>query len=202
VTFWKKKNEEGIDTNNVTSEAQPMVLGQSSVDTTEKSGSTNSSLSAVEDRLSQRYGKARSALGVGTVIQGRLSFDTPVRIDGKLSGDVTSTKAVIVGQTGIMEAQIQVASLVVLGGVVKGDIKATERVEILQGGKIDGTITTPSIFVEEGSVINGSCNMLSQVKTSSQTTNKENKSSTQKEDSSKKEVTNRDSSTTSAPSLH
>jgi cytoskeletal protein CcmA (bactofilin family) len=113
---------------------------------------------SAEERLVERFGKTRSALGPGTVIQGRLTFDTTVRIDGKLSGDVFSSKAIIVGRKGSIDAQIEVSALIVLGHV-KGYIKATERVDILAGGYVEGSIETPCLVVESGSTLNGDCKM-------------------------------------------
>ncbi len=109
-----------------------------------------------EDVVAERFGgKVRSVLGAGTVIQGKLSFDTPVRIDGKLSGEVLSSKAVIVGTKGEMNAEIDVGSLVVLGNV-KGVIRASEKVEIFPGGSLEGDVCSPS-FVIHGGVFNGRC---------------------------------------------
>ncbi len=108
--------------------------------------------------LEERFGRLRSALGPGTVIQGKLSFDTPVRIDGKLSGEVFSSKALIVGENGSVDADIQVQSLIVMGKVT-GQIKATERVELVSGGIIEADIFSPVITVEEGSQLNGTCLM-------------------------------------------
>lgn len=111
------------------------------------------------DIIAERFGKIRSALGPGTVIQGKLSFDTPVSIDGKLSGEVYSTKALIVGKQGVIDAKLlEVATLVVLG-TVKGSIKASEGIELIKGGKIIGDITTPRLLIEEGAMLDGSCAM-------------------------------------------
>ena len=111
-----------------------------------------------EDKLQERYSKIRSALGPGTVIQGRLSFDSVVRIDGKLSGDVFSSKPLIVGQTGQVDAQIEVASLIVLGQV-KGKVKAQDRIEVWEGGRLEADVTTPIIQIEEGAIFSGECSM-------------------------------------------
>ncbi len=113
-----------------------------------------------EEKISRRYGKARSALGPGTVIQGKLSFDSPVIMEGKLSGEVFSSEALIVGEKGEIQAQIKVKKLIV-GGSVKGEIIATECVEILAGGRIDGDFTSPKFIVEDGGVFNGTCRMTS-----------------------------------------
>jgi cytoskeletal protein CcmA (bactofilin family) len=106
----------------------------------------------------EKYGKVRSALGPGTVIQGKLSFDTTVSIDGKLSGEVVSSKAIIVGAGGDVDAVMNVASLVVRGRV-KGKIVATETVELLSGAQLEGEVQTPSLMVEEGAILRATCSM-------------------------------------------
>lgn len=106
----------------------------------------------------ERFGKARSALGPGTVIQGKLTFDTPVRIDGTLTGEVFSSKALYIGPSGKIDARIEAASLVILGSV-KGNIKATEKIEILGSGNLEGQVSTPSLMIEAGCTFNGECSM-------------------------------------------
>lgn len=110
------------------------------------------------DLSGDKYGKIRSALGPGTVIQGKLSFDTPVRIDGKLSGEIYSTKALVVGETGDIQADVQVSTLVILGKV-RGTVKATEKIEILKSGELIGDVVTGAISIEEGARFSGSCSM-------------------------------------------
>lgn len=111
-----------------------------------------------EEVIFEKYGKIRSALGQGTVISGKLSFDTVVSIDGKLSGEIFSSKALLIGSSGIVDAQIEVAALIVKG-VVRGNIKATERIEVLAGGQLLGDIVTPVLVMEDGCVFSGNCAM-------------------------------------------
>jgi len=105
-----------------------------------------------------KFGKVRSALGSGTVIQGKLSFDTPVRIDGKLSGEIFSSNALIVGESGVIEAQVEAASLIILGKV-KGTVKVTERIELHAGGVLEGDIQAPTLVIHNGAQFNGNCSM-------------------------------------------
>lgn len=79
-------------------------------------------------------------------------------IDGKLSGEIFSSKALLVGKSGAIEAQVEVASLIIRG-IVKGTIKATERIEIREGGQLLGDVTTPVLVMDEGCVFNGSVTM-------------------------------------------
>ena len=113
-----------------------------------------------EEAISRRFGKPRSALGPGTVIQGKLSFDTPVVIEGKLGGEVYSTETLIVGKSGTVNAQIRVKNLIVAGTIIgSGNIVATDSIELMRGGKIEGDIYAKRVIVEEGSIFNGNCRM-------------------------------------------
>lgn len=171
MAFWKNKPNEKSSTE---SKSPFSPIGSAAAAGTPKAvapGTTSASSNApaaspsgtppaknLEDKLAERFGKIRSALGPGTVIQGKLSFDSTVRIDGKLGGDLFSSKALIVGETGQVDAQVDAASLIILGSV-KGKIKAAERIEVWAGGKLEAEVTTPILVVEEGAYLAGSCSM-------------------------------------------
>jgi cytoskeletal protein CcmA (bactofilin family) len=100
----------------------------------------------------------RSALGKGTVIQGKLSFDTPVQIDGKLKGEVFSTDTLIVGEAGEIDADIDVRSLVVYGKV-KGSVRVKEEALFAASAVVTADVTAGTISVEAGAIFNGTCAM-------------------------------------------
>lgn len=174
--FWKKKlteedttpssqSEFGVSDTSITASAkEPAVIDGRPVDAfgalaQEKSRARAELLADnSEDDITSRFSRVRSALGAGTVIQGKLSFDTPVRIDGKLSGEVYSSSTLVVGATGVVDAEVQVACLVVMG-VVRGKIYASEKIEVLSGGTLDGVLATPSLSVEDGTCFNCTCTM-------------------------------------------
>jgi len=111
-----------------------------------------------EDRLSKHLGThVRSVLSEGTVINGRLTFDTPVKIDGKLTGEVFSTDTLVIGKTGRVNATVDVHSLVVLGEV-EGNVKARELIELMPGAKLNADVETKKFIVHEA-VFNGNCKM-------------------------------------------
>jgi cytoskeletal protein CcmA (bactofilin family) len=157
MAFWNKEEDDkkgeavvsGSSTLN-----DPGVLTRSTPAVSQKEASS----SAEPKNLEDRFGKLRSALGPGTVIQGKLSFDTPVRIDGKLSGEIFSSRELIVGDMGEIDAVVEVASLIVQGKV-RGNIKATERIELWAGGSIDGDIEAPVVVMEETARFTGNCKM-------------------------------------------
>jgi cytoskeletal protein CcmA (bactofilin family) len=103
-------------------------------------------------------GQLKTALGSGTVIQGKLTFDAPVRIDGTLNGEVYSTSTLVVGNSGTIRANVEVGSLITYGHVI-GPVHASEVVEIRRGGRIEGDISTARIVIEEGGYFQGHCHM-------------------------------------------
>jgi cytoskeletal protein CcmA (bactofilin family) len=167
VGFFKKKSEDEIakTTPPLEVEVAPMPTGGRSPEQTRTAPEFQSptqsaplqSPPAQAEAGFDRFGKLRSALGPGTVIQGKLSFDTPVRIDGRLSGEIFSSQAIIVGSTGSIEGDIEVQSLVVLG-LVRGKVRA-QRVEVLQGGRLEADFIAPVLTIEEGGAFNGRASM-------------------------------------------
>ena len=112
---------------------------------------------AVEDDLKRRLGdNVKSALGAGTVIEGKFKFDSPVRIDGSLTGEVSSSSVLIVGQGAVVEGEIDVGSLIVLGSV-RGRVSANELVEVRAGGALEADIETSRICIDDGAYFQGSC---------------------------------------------
>lgn len=114
---------------------------------------------SVEDDLKRRFGSnIRSALGSGTVIEGTFRFDSPVCVEGTLSGEVFSTSALIVGEGASVTGKITVGSLIVLGKV-EGSVEAEELVEIRNTGSLDADIITKRIAIEDGGRYNGRCTL-------------------------------------------
>jgi cytoskeletal protein CcmA (bactofilin family) len=97
-------------------------------------------------------------LGKGSRIEGRLSFEGSVRIDGTVEGEISAQDAVIIGDGAVINAQIQ-AETIVIKGKVTGDVLARTRVELRAPGRLTGNIVTPSLVIHEGVVFEGHCSM-------------------------------------------
>lgn len=94
----------------------------------------------------------------GSRIDGRLSFEGSVRIDGTVDGEIEAQETVTVGETATVRAQITAGAIVVKGKVT-GDLVARTRIELQAPGCLRGNITTPSLVVHEGVVFEGHCSM-------------------------------------------
>ncbi len=88
-------------------------------------------------------------LDEGTSFEGKISFNGVVRIDGHFRGEIVAEGLLVIGETGVVEAKVQVGSLLIRGTVV-GDITAKERVEIGASGDVEGSVEAPILKVEEG----------------------------------------------------
>ena len=100
----------------------------------------------------------KAFLGTGSRFEGKLNFDEMVRLDGSFSGEIKSTDTLIVGETAIIDGDIQVGSLI-LSGQFKGSIKATCMVELHAPAQVEGVIESPLLKIEEKVIFNGEIRM-------------------------------------------
>ena len=107
-----------------------------------------------------KEGTLSGFVGGGTVVTGEANFKAMMRVDGHLSGRVSSSSGtLIVGANGKVDANIEVA-IAIIHGTINGDIIATQRLELGRAAKVTGNIQTPSLVIEQGAVFEGSCKMV------------------------------------------
>lgn len=100
----------------------------------------------------------KAYLGEDTVFSGTLTFNGAVRIDGKMDGQINTDDTLIVGENGILEADI-IAGTVICRGKIKGTIKASKRIEVHTNSEVVGNISAPALLVENGAIFDGNCDM-------------------------------------------
>ena len=102
--------------------------------------------------------KFDTLVGKNTAIHGRLVLQESIRIDGKVVGNIESSKeesiTVVIGASGEVQGDI-VAQRVVVAGKVAGNIHAHERVELHADCLVQGDIKYGSIAIEHGSKVLG-----------------------------------------------
>jgi cytoskeletal protein CcmA (bactofilin family) len=107
-----------------------------------------------------KEGTLSGFVGNGTSLTGEATFKAMLRVDGHLSGKISSSSGtLIVGANGKVDANIEVA-VAVIHGTINGDIIATQRLELGRAAKVNGNIQTPSLVIEQGGIFEGSCKML------------------------------------------
>ena len=100
----------------------------------------------------------KAFLGKDTEFEGKLTFTGAVRIDGHFKGEVFSEGTLIVGETAVIESDIQ-ASHIIISGDVRGNIVAENRIEIHSPGKVCGNLKAPVVTIDEGVIFEGNCQM-------------------------------------------
>jgi cytoskeletal protein CcmA (bactofilin family) len=115
---------------------------------------SNDSRSAAEPTDLQAH------LGRGSRIEGTLTFQGSVRIDGQVEGQIEAKDTVVIGDSATVVAQI-IAGTIIIKGNVTGDLTATKRVELRAPGRLLGNIVTPSLVIQDGVVFEGHCSMAS-----------------------------------------
>jgi cytoskeletal protein CcmA (bactofilin family) len=101
---------------------------------------------------------AINLLGVGTTIIGDINSNGDIRINGTLTGNLTTKGRVIIGETGKINGEINCKNAEILG-LVEGKLFATESLSLKATASIVGEITIGRIAIEPGCKFNGTCKM-------------------------------------------
>jgi cytoskeletal protein CcmA (bactofilin family) len=99
-----------------------------------------------------------TVIGKGITVKGELFGEEDVKVEGHVEGKIQLTKNLLVGQTGVIEADVE-AENINIGGTVTGNILAQNRVEIVASGKMMGDIKAPRVIVAEGAHFKGNVDM-------------------------------------------
>lgn len=107
-----------------------------------------------------KEGRLSGFVGHGTVLTGETNFQMMLRVDGHLTGTVTSDGGtLIVGTQGQVDANVSVG-VATVNGVINGDVVATEKIQLGRTARVNGNIATPRLVIEEGAIFEGGCTMM------------------------------------------
>ena len=103
-------------------------------------------------------GKLDTVIGQGAVINGSIKTEGTLRVDGKVEGEVSVTGDLLVGEKGVINANIT-AQNVTVAGTVKGNITANGKLDLLASGKVYGDINVSDLVVSQGAILQGGVSM-------------------------------------------
>lgn len=89
-----------------------------------------------------------------TIVEGKITHPTSLRIDGKIYGKVKCEGDVYIGKTGHVEPSIT-ARNILIAGKVNGEVHALEKVHIQPSGSLTGSSTTKGLIIDDGGIFNG-----------------------------------------------
>jgi cytoskeletal protein CcmA (bactofilin family) len=98
---------------------------------------------------------------ISAQMDGSLTFGDPVnlKITGRFSGKLDTKGTLTIGQTAVVEANIQ-GDNIILAGKVKGNVTAHKMLVLMPGAFLTGDISTPKLNIVEGALFQGKCQML------------------------------------------
>ena len=104
-------------------------------------------------------GASVSLISENIRIEGDLRGDENILINGHVSGSIKLNGDIVVGNTGVVEADID-GKTIIIQGTVKGNVTARSHLEIQSTGKMIGDISARSIDIKEGSTFEGRSHMI------------------------------------------
>ncbi|MFL5764740.1 MAG: polymer-forming cytoskeletal protein [Bacteroidia bacterium] len=97
-------------------------------------------------------------IGAGTTIEGDITTNGDMRIDGSLTGTINVKGKLVIGASGSVEGEI-ICQNADISGTLKGKIGVAELLSLKASAKLIGDIITNKIAVEPGATFSGSCSM-------------------------------------------
>src|SRR3954469_3771263 len=99
-------------------------------------------------------GQDSTVIGPSILINGKLTGDEDLLVRGRVEGELSLTRTLIVEASGVVKADVSVRNAIV-SGVVVGNITATESVELTREGRMVGDIRAPRVIIVDGASFRG-----------------------------------------------
>ena len=112
-----------------------------------------------QETTKPQYEKFDTLVGGSTSVEGTIKTEEPLRIDGKVQGEIISKADVMVGEKGHIAGNVSCQNLM-LAGTVQGNIKAAGQLHITLSGRLLGDAQIQSFIVDEQGVFDGKCHMI------------------------------------------
>jgi len=103
-------------------------------------------------------GNSATLIGAGTTLNGDVFSESDLRIDGIINGNVSSSAKVIIGNTGVVEGNVE-GQHADINGKVLGNIIAKELLQLRGECNVQGNIAATKLQVEPTATFNGNCQM-------------------------------------------
>jgi len=101
---------------------------------------------------------ANTVIGSSIVIDGEITGDEDLVIQGTVKGKIGLKESLFVEPTATVEADIQTQN-VEISGQVTGNVVATDKVELKANCRMVGDIKAPRILIADGASFKGNVDM-------------------------------------------
>src|SRR4029450_7830073 len=99
-------------------------------------------------------GAPRTVLFPDSSISGKLSYNLPVKIDSRFTGEVKATDLLVIGSNAQVDAHVAARQLRLEGKLV-GNVQVIGCFEIMPGGQFKGEARVGELKVHPGAVFDG-----------------------------------------------
>jgi cytoskeletal protein CcmA (bactofilin family) len=94
-------------------------------------------------------------LGANLTIQGEITSEEDLQIDGKVRGPISlQGRRLTIGRTAELNSDVTAGEVIVYGKLT-GNLFARDRVEIKKDGSVSGDVTTARVSIEDGADFKG-----------------------------------------------
>jgi cytoskeletal protein CcmA (bactofilin family) len=97
-------------------------------------------------------------ISAGVLIEGKLSSNGNISIDGTINGNVMAEGNIAVGENGEINGELN-GEVVTLGGKVIGSVTAKEKLTLEAKSYLKGDLLTKILVIDAGAVFDGKSSM-------------------------------------------
>lgn len=101
---------------------------------------------------------AQSYLGKTIKVDGEITCDEFLTVEGNVTGNVKVSKTLTIGENGYVKGEIEAKDVKIIGKA-EGNINASGKLEISAKGNFKGSIKSDKLVIEEGAIFKGKANM-------------------------------------------
>lgn len=97
-------------------------------------------------------------IGQGIYIKGDLTGEEDLIVEGRIEGSIALRNHLLVGQSGVLEADVS-SEAVTVYGEVHGNVSAAAKIELNETARVVGDLEAPSIYLADGAKFRGRIKM-------------------------------------------
>ena len=112
-------------------------------------------------KVTEQENNTINLIGAGTKIKGDVESSGDIRIDGTLTGNLSTKGKVVIGTTGLIKGEVYCKNSDV-EGKIDGKINVNELLSLKATSTILGDIAAKRLAIEPGAKFTGTCNMTSE----------------------------------------
>ena len=116
---------------------------------------------AIKSSGSEGVSAELNFIGKGTVVEGNVSTESSIRIDGKIKGSLTCKNTLTIGENGEIEGDVKAVNAII-GGRVKVKVIIQEKLVLESKSSLNGELKAKKLIIDEGATFDGTSNMVTE----------------------------------------